>query len=125
MARIIVIDDDRQFVELAIMILRKSGYEVVSAFDCAEGSRKVLAADPDVIILDLMIGGLSQGFDLAGEIRRNGKTARIPLILLTMVGRREGKMDSIWISRDQFITKPVKPELLLEAVDRALERKGS
>jgi len=123
MAKVLIVDDDADFVEVNKMVLEGNGYEVVCAYNGEEGKQKALAEKPDVIILDVMMTTKTEGFDVARELRQKDETKKIPIIMLTAVNQEvpwKFGPDEVWLPVDEFLEKPVKPDTLLAAVKKAV-----
>lgn len=115
---ILVADDDPVFVDSVVSIL-STRYEVRTAVNGAEVLALVDDDPPDLVILDVMMDHMSEGFDVARALRRNDATSLIPIVILTGVDRVYNlrmEVDESWIAADRYLAKPVAPEVLLEAV---------
>ena len=127
MAKILLVDDDPDFVDATKLILEKSGYTVVTASSSEEGWNKAQRETPDLILLDVMMETQDAGFQLAYKFRKDKKLKNKPILLLTAVGRVTGfKFDKVkdedFLPVEEYIEKPVKPELLLEKISKALSK---
>ncbi|HNW59450.1 MAG TPA: response regulator [bacterium] len=124
--KILLIDDDIDIVELNRALLTKAGYTVCMAFSGAEGLEMVIAERPDLVILDVMMASVGEGFEVARQIRSNPAIRTTPILMLTGVNRehpfnlRIGP-DSDWNPVDSFIEKPVQKEVLLDKVRTMLK----
>jgi DNA-binding response OmpR family regulator len=120
-AKILIVDDDPDVLETAGMVLGRAGYEVLLASDRGEGMRKVAEAAPDLVILDVMMEGMDDGFVLARDLRRQGNT--VPILMLTSIGAATGMKfdkDPVLAPVDEFQEKPLYPAVLLEKVAKLL-----
>lgn len=128
MVKVLVVDDDVDFVETTKTLLETSDYEVLTAHEGRTAKKLALEHMPDAIILDVMMTTKTEGFDVARELRSKSETRKIPIIMLTAVNQempwRFGP-DDVWLPVDEFIEKPVRPELLLAAVRRAIENRNN
>ncbi len=118
---ILVIDDDELFVETVTAVL-ESDYTVRRASNGKEALKSVEERRPDLIILDVMMDYMSEGFDVAHALRTNPETASIPIIMLTGVDQvydYRVEVDESWIPWDRYFEKPIAPDRLLAEV-RAL-----
>ncbi|HEX9920978.1 MAG TPA: response regulator [Candidatus Methylomirabilis sp.] len=126
MAKILLIDDDPDFIEINTALLKKNGFEVISAYDGKQGFEKAKLEKPDLIVLDVMMTDRTEGFYTARQLRSEEGTKSIPLILLTAIHQEEKAFhfapDETWLPVDVFLDKPVKPERLLEEVQRQLKK---
>ena len=124
--KVLVIDDDNDFVESIVNLLEAKGYDVASAPDGTEGVAKAKAEKPDLILLDVMMTTKDEGFNVARELKTVEELKGTPVIMVTGV-RKEMNLpfgfepDDTWLPVKQFLEKPVKPETLLNAVADALK----
>jgi DNA-binding response OmpR family regulator len=126
-ATILLIDDDVDFIEMNKAVLEHHGYHVVTAFSAVEGREKVREERPDLIVLDLMMEKHDSGFTLAKDLKRDHRSARIPILMLTSVAEATGYRfsqgdDGYWMKTDEFRDKPISPNELLERVEVLLAR---
>jgi two-component system, OmpR family, alkaline phosphatase synthesis response regulator PhoP len=115
---ILVVDDERNIVDLLRLYLEKEGYGVIVAADGEEALALHARHDPDLVILDLMLPKRN-GFDVCREIRRRGET---PIVMLTA---RADDIDSIVgleLGADDYVTKPFNPRALVARVKAILRR---
>ncbi len=119
--KVLVVDDEKELVEVTRVLLESNGYEVAAAYSGEEGKKAAEAEKPDVIILDVMMETTSAGFDVARWLREQEGTKQIPIIMLTAVNQnvpwRFGT-DEVWLPVDVFLDKPVSPEKLLREVEK-------
>jgi CheY-like chemotaxis protein len=122
MKKILLVDDDRDFVEATRTLLEEQ-YEVVVAYDGDEGIAKAKEEKPDLIILDVIMP-VEDGFTAADEIADDEELKLIPLMLLTSFGSRMTKETEIprsrglEVSADDYVEKPVDPDALLAKVKK-------
>jgi len=120
--RVLLVDDDHEFVEAMTNVLDAKGYVVDSASNGKVGMAKAREQKPDIILLDVMMTTKSEGFDVAREIHKDEKLKSVPVILITGV-RKEMSLpfgfepDETWLPVKGVLEKPVKPEVLLKAVE--------
>jgi DNA-binding response OmpR family regulator len=120
--KVLVIDDDPDFVDAIVNVLDAKGYEVDSAPNGKIGLAKAKEKKPDVILLDVMMTTKSEGFDVAREINKDDQLKGVPVILVTGV-RKEMSLpfgfepDEDWLPVKGVLEKPVKPEILLKAIE--------
>ncbi len=127
MAKILLVDDDPDFVDATKLILEKSGHQIVCAHTGEEGWKKAQAENPDLFLLDVMMETPDEGFQLAYKIRNDKKLKAKPILLLTAVGKVTGfqfdkKRDEDFLPVEEYIEKPVKPEVLIEKINKALSK---
>ncbi|HOK95101.1 MAG TPA: response regulator [Anaerohalosphaeraceae bacterium] len=124
--KVLVIDDDSDFVESIVNLLEARGYNVASASNGKEGVAAAKAEKPDVILLDVMMTTKDEGFNVARELQSIEGIKGTPVIMVTGV-RKEMNLpfgfepDETWLPVKQILEKPVKPETLLAAVADALK----
>jgi len=124
MAKILIIDDDPDVVESVGLFLKREGHETISAYDREEGMKAVTDADPDLLVLDVMMEQPDDGIAMAQELRRQGFDK--PILMLTSIGKVTGMkygVDSDLVPVDEFCEKPIEPEALVEKVNALLKAK--
>ena len=122
---ILVIDDDIDLVEIIRMTLEREGFAVVDAQTGERGLALARATPPDLILLDVMMGQLDEGFHTAYALRQDPRTAEVPLLMLTAVTDRTGfefdpDRDADFLPVDEFVQKPISPRVLVDLVRRHL-----
>jgi DNA-binding response OmpR family regulator len=115
---ILVVDDEKNIVQLARLYLDKEGYRVEAAFDGAQAIEKAKAVRPDLIVLDLMLPEMD-GLAVCRELR---KTSNVPIIILTARGDDVDRVVGLEIGADDYITKPFNPRELVARVKAVLRR---
>ncbi len=129
--KILIIDDDPDITEAMTVVLENRGYEVHSARDGTEGMEQMKRAQPDLIILDVMMRTSQEGFEFSRELKGNAQYRNIPILMLTAVKQKTGldfkteAGDPAWLPVEEFLDKPVKPDLLLEKVKGLLSARGA
>jgi len=124
-ARILMVDDDVDFVDLTRGVLETAGHTVLTASTGSEGLKKARAERPDLMLLDVMMESTTEGLTVSRQIRRTRELQGMPVILLTgLVGAmelRSGlKPDRTWLPVSAVIEKPVAPSRLLEEIRKHL-----
>jgi len=128
---ILIIDDDRDLVNTIRIILESNKYTVRTAYNGKEGYGKVEEKIPNLIILDVMMATVTEGFDLAYKLQNNPKYRDIPIVMLTsfpqkMVEEGPEKFQHIlgesW-PVSSFCEKPIDPEELLSLIADTLSEK--
>jgi DNA-binding response OmpR family regulator len=114
-------DDDSDILEASSLVLRAKGYEVLTAQNPDEGLKLVKENSPDLIILDVIMVEPDDGFFLAQRLRKEGFT--IPILMYTSVSKSTGLQFGIGelVPVDDFIEKPISPELLIAKVEKFLK----
>jgi CheY-like chemotaxis protein len=126
--RILLVDDDLDFLEMHKVVLLNRGYEVITATSAQEGLEKVRAELPDLIILDLMMEKHDAGFSFSKQIKSDPLFKKIPILMVTAVADATGfkfslEKDGYWMKTDEFLDKPVEPAVLISKVEKLLEIK--
>jgi len=129
-AKILIIDDDIDFVNATKMILETKSFEIVAAHDAEAGMKMIESERPDLIILDVMMKRLSDGFKLCYQLKHDLKYKKIPIIIVTAVTKETGlkfspKTDGEYLEAEDLISKPIKPDDLLNRVENLLMEKKS
>lgn len=111
-ARVLVVDDHPQNVELLEAYLAPEGYDVVTAYDGIEALERVEEGAPDIVLLDVMMPRMD-GYEVCKKMKEDEATRFIPIVMVTALKELEDKIKSIESGADDFLTKPiVKIELL-------------
>lgn len=118
--RILIVDDERDIVKALMIRLQGAGYDVVTAFDGAQGVFMAHKEKPDLIILDIRMPA-GDGFSVAERLRRSTHTFTIPVIFLTGSPDKNAAERAIQLGARFYIKKPYDAEELLDAIKRALE----
>jgi len=128
--KILVVDDDPDILDALTMILESQGYEVVTARDGMEGLTNLKAETPNLMILDLLMPKMD-GFHVLKELQdpRWSKYKHIPILILTSVredaSRRRYELETgLELGVDDYVEKPMLPEILIERVGKLLKKKG-
>ena len=121
MTKVLVIDDEMAIREVIAVTLRKSGYDVFTATNGAEGLELARKRLPDLIICDVRMV-LVDGYEVLAAIRNNPSTASIPFILATSISSVERMRQGMELGADDFLPKPFTPGQLLAAVKARLEK---
>jgi two-component system alkaline phosphatase synthesis response regulator PhoP len=119
---VLLVDDDAVFVD-AVSAVFEGSYKVETAGNGTEALKKIKAEPPDIVVLDVMMDHLSEGFDVARTLRTNEDTEKIPIIMLTGVDQvydMRMETDSSWAPCDRYLEKPVSPKDLLAIVEEIL-----
>jgi len=125
--RILIIDDDVDFVDLNRAVLENNGFEVETAFSGREGLDKVQFEAPDLILLDLMLEKHDTGFSFARSIKGDPRYSEIPILMISAVAGETGydfsqDLDGYWMKTDDFVSKPVEPEELVKRINALIEK---
>ena len=125
--KVLMIDDDQEFIDAITNILDAKGYDVVSANDGKDGVAKAKKERPDIILLDVMMTTKSEGFDVAREMHKDANLKVIPIVMLTGIKREMNlpfgfEPDADWLPVKAFLEKPVKPETLLKTIEENIKK---
>lgn len=128
--RILLVDNDVDFIDLNKAVLENNGFDVVVAFSGREATDKVQFEQPDLIVLDLMMEKHDTGFGVARALKADPRYRNIPILMLTAVGSETGMdfsqdLDGYWMKTDAYLSKPVMPEDLVKQVNELLKRSGN
>lgn len=124
-AKILLIDDDIDFVEATKMVLEKAPYEVIVAYEGEQGLRKAREENPDLILLDIIMP-VKDGFTAAEQFKKDPKLSRIPVLMLTSFSAKGAGTGipygrGLALEAEDYIEKPVSPEELLSRVKQYLK----
>ena len=120
-ATVLVIDDEKDVLELLWYNLEKGGFDVVAARDGESGLEAATASPPDAIILDVMMPGLD-GLGVCKRLREQPRTARIPIILLTAKAGEADRVVGLELGADDYVVKPFSPRELVARIRALLRR---
>ncbi len=126
MAKILVVDDDPDFVKLTQRILKTKGYEVITAASGQEALRVMRKEKPDLVLLDIMMSYILDGIDVSREMAQDPELKDIPVIMVTSLtgARAQGIAPSgEYVPVDEWIHKPIDPDQLLARIEEALKKK--
>jgi two-component system, OmpR family, alkaline phosphatase synthesis response regulator PhoP len=121
--RILVIDDEKDLIELIRYNLELEGFEVKAAGDGEMGLSAAAQSLPDLILLDLMLPGID-GLEVCRALRSDVRTSRIPVIMLTARGGEPDRIVGLEMGADDYVTKPFSPRELTARVRALLRRSG-
>lgn len=125
-AKIMVIDDDADFIDFVRIVLESGGYEVRTAMSQEEGWKKLDEEVPDLITLDMMMRKGAEGFVIARKLRKDARFGKVPILMMTSMREQTGfdmpggRIDETFLPIDEFMEKPVDPKVLLEKVGKRL-----
>ncbi|MBM7578917.1 response regulator transcription factor [Jeotgalibacillus terrae] len=119
--KVLVVDDEQSIVTLLKYNLEQSGYEVLTAYDGAEGIALVESENPDLLVLDLMLP-VMDGIEVCKQLRQ--KQIHIPIIMLTAKDEEFDKVLGLELGADDYMTKPFSPREVVARVKAILRRAG-
>jgi DNA-binding response OmpR family regulator len=115
---ILVVDDEKNIVQLARLYLGNEGFHVEEAYDGKQALDKARAVNPDLVVLDIMMPGMD-GLSVCRELR---KTSSVPVIMLTARDDDVEKIVGLEVGADDYMTKPFNPRELVARVKAVLRR---
>jgi CheY-like chemotaxis protein len=129
--KILVIDDDPDFLKIVSMMLEAGNYKAITAKDPLEGKKKLIEEKPDLILLDIMMDSLFDGFSICHDIRTSEEFMEfreIPVIFCSAVKDKAGSRFNFGLEAqglrgpDDYIDKPVQSDDLLARIERLLSK---
>jgi two-component system alkaline phosphatase synthesis response regulator PhoP len=123
MAKLLIIEDEKDIVQALEYNLKKESFEIHKAYDGLQGLKLAAEIIPDLIILDLMLPGLD-GLEVCRKIKKDPRTENIPVIMLTAKGAETDKVVGLEVGADDYITKPFSMRELIARVKAVLKRYG-
>jgi DNA-binding response OmpR family regulator len=126
--RLLVIDDDPDYVSGIVGILETADYEVDAAYNPKEGLEALRTKDYDLLLLDIMMGRGAEGVKIARAMRKDPKLREMPVLIITSIREQIAflfpgqPVHPGFTTDDELLEKPVEPSLLLERVSALLAR---
>ncbi len=119
---VLVVDDEEDVVEVITHFLEEEGYSVLQAYD---GEEAIEQASPevDIIVLDIMLPG-KDGYAVCKQLRSRVETETIPIIFLSAKSEEEDQIKGLMMGADDYLTKPVSPQIVMAHVKAVLRRSG-
>ncbi|MCU0748625.1 MAG: response regulator transcription factor [Akkermansiaceae bacterium] len=121
MQRILIIEDEQDIADLIGFNLQRAGFEAIKAHDGISGTEMAMRERPDLIVLDLMLPG-RDGYAVFRELRRDPRTAAVPVIMLTARAQTEDRIQGLEAGADDYLTKPFSSKELILRVQAILKR---
>jgi len=130
-AKILVIDDDQDFKKIISIMLESESYEVVTAKNPQEAKKQLLAEKPDLILLDIMMDSIFDGYSLCHDIKTSQEFQELretPIIFVSAVKEKSGSRFAFDTTQyglkepDDYIDKPVQPEDLFPRIEKLLKK---
>ena len=121
MAKVLIVEDEQAIVEILQFNLQREGYETLTAMDGESGLSLGRSADPDLILLDVMLPGLT-GFEICAKLREEGHA--VPILMLTAKGEESDKVFGLEAGADDYITKPFSMLELMARVKANIRRRS-
>ena len=125
-AKILLIDDDHDFIEATKTILESKPYEVIVASAGDEGLKKARTENPDLVLLDIIMPG-TDGFSAAEQFKKDPELSKIPVVMLTSYAeRRSGTgipvSKGFQLEAEDYVEKPISPEELFDIIEKNLKK---
>ncbi len=122
MVKVLIVDDEKDVTEELGVMLKKKGFEVVTANSGKEALEKVKEEKPDVVLLDVIMPDMS-GWDVCKKIKEDDATKDIPVIMLTILFGEEEKKKSFEVKADAHIEKPIVIDRVIGVINWVLKYK--
>ncbi len=119
--KILIVEDEKDILKMLEYNLKKEGFRTISAYDGEDALDLASREYPDLVILDLMLPGMD-GLEVCKELKRESKTASIPIIMLTAKSQESDKVVGLELGADDYITKPFSPRELIARIKAVLRR---
>ena len=119
--KILIVEDEKDIIKMLDDNLKKEGFKVIDARDGEDALDLALREYPDLILLDLMLPGID-GLEVCKALKKEAKTATIPIIMLTAKGQESDKVVGLELGADDYITKPFSPRELIARIKAVLRR---
>lgn len=121
MTRVLVVDDDPDFVEIIGMVLRKEGYEIESASSGDAALKQMRASPPDILLLDVMMSTVLDGVNVSFAMSEDPILKHVPIVMISSIpdsAHAEEFPTDEYVPISAWLTKPVQPQQLVETVKR-------
>lgn len=125
MAKILIVDDDPDFVETTRLVLESAGHKVITAADGDAGIRRVEKDSPDMVILDIIMASVLDGLSVSARMADNPAWRDIPILMVTSIANSDYAAlfpTDEYIHIDAFVSKPISPDVLLSRTQSLLRR---
>lgn len=125
MAKILIVDDDPDFVEITRLVLEQAGHQVVEAANGEAGFTRAKEEKPDLIILDVIMDTVLEGVSISQQMHDDPELHKTPIIMVTSIANTDYTElfpTDEYIHIDAFMSKPITPAGLLQQIDRLLPR---
>ena len=119
--KILVVDDERDLVDLVAYNLEKAGFRTLRAYDGEAALKKIQAEGAEAVVLDVMLPQLD-GWEVLKRLRAEPRTAKVPVLMLTARGEETDKVLGLELGADDYLTKPFSPRELVARVKALLRR---
>ena len=116
--KVLIVEDEKNIVDILRFNLQRAGYQTLEAYDGEDGLAQAVSANPDLILLDVMLPVL----DGWGVLSRVRETSRVPVIMLTAKGETFDKINGLNMGADDYVVKPFEMKELLARINAVLRR---
>jgi CheY-like chemotaxis protein len=123
MSKILIVDDDPDFVEATRIVLEQHGHETTNAANGDEGLQAVRTEKPDLIILDVIMSSVLDGLNVSQELQEDPEHKDIPILMVTSIANTDYAAlfpTDEYVHISAFLTKPISPDQLMSQVNRLL-----
>jgi CheY-like chemotaxis protein len=123
MSRILIVDDDPDFVEATRIVLEQHGHQTLSAANGDEGLQAVRDAKPDLVILDVIMSTILDGLNVSQQLQQDPELMDTPVIMVTSIANTDYAAlfpTDEYVHISAFLTKPISPDQLMAQVNKLL-----
>jgi two-component system alkaline phosphatase synthesis response regulator PhoP len=118
---ILIVEDEKDIAKMLEYNLQKEGFKTLSVRDGEDALDAAMKEHPDLVLLDLMLPGMD-GLEVCKELKKEAKTASIPIIMLTAKSQESDKIIGLELGADDYMTKPFSPRELIARIKAVLRR---
>tara|TARA_Y100000031_G_C8102137_1_gene329199 strand:- start:219 stop:590 length:372 start_codon:yes stop_codon:yes gene_type:complete len=119
MPKVLIVDDETDFLEVLSARLKRSGYAVITAADGKDGVSKLYSERPDLVLLDVMMPNLN-GYELCRQIKSDQKLCKTPVVILSARGQRDDVLHGKEVGADAYFMKPFDSNDLISKIEHIL-----
>ena len=123
MSKILIVDDDPDFVEATRIVLEQHGHDTISAANGDEGLATIRSQDPDLVILDVIMSTVLDGLNVSQQLQEDPQHKDTPIVMVTSIANTDYAAlfpTDEYVHIDAFMTKPIAPAQLMAQVNRLL-----
>lgn len=120
MKKILIVDDQIEVRELVEVTLRIGDFKILQAENGSQGLEIARAEKPELMLLDVMMPGGMDGFEVCEQLKKDPQTSGITIVMLTALGQDVNKERGKEVGADDYFTKPFSPLALMNKVDEVL-----
>jgi CheY-like chemotaxis protein len=122
-SKILIVDDDPDFVEATRIVLEQHGHETLSAASGDEGLQVIRSEKPDLVVLDVIMSSILDGLNVSQQLQEDPEFKDIPIIMVTSIANTDYAAlfpTDEYVHISAFMTKPISPDQLMSQVNRFL-----